>query len=117
MLKAFGISFRVSVHKKEMLGCESSKEFDRRQRSAWLWKAKIQEAIKSGGKHELTGNVGVDEFITGGFLDGEPGRSHGSKDMAVLAMEKAIDKKGRTTIGRAYCRVIDDASADSFKNI
>ncbi len=37
--------------------------------------------------------------------------------MTVLAMEKAIDKKGRTTIGRACCRAIDDASAGSPKKI
>ncbi len=34
--------------------------------------------MKGSGKHELTGNVGVDEFLKGGFSAGEPGRSHGS---------------------------------------
>jgi transposase-like protein len=117
MLKAFEMAFRISVRKKGMSSCELSKELGCQQRSAWLWKAKIQEAMKSSGKHELTGNVEVDEFLVGGFSAGEPGRSHGSKDPVVLAMEKVIDKKGKTTISRAYCRVIDDASADSLKKI
>ena len=77
--------------------------------NAWLWKAKIQEAMKSSGKHALSGNVKVDEFLVGGFSEGEPGRTHGSKDLVVLAIEKVKDKKGQITIGRAYCRVVDDA--------
>jgi len=117
MLKAFEIAFRVSVCKKGMSSCELSKEFDCQQRIAWLWKAKIQGAMKSSGKHELTGDVEVDEFLMGGFSAGEPGRSYGSKGLVVLAIEKVIDKKGKTTIGRAYCPVIDDASADSLKKI
>lgn len=117
MLKAFEIAFRVSARKKGMSSCELAREFGCRQRSAWLWKAKIQEAMKSSRKHGLTGEVEVDEFLVGGFSAGEPGRSHGSKDMVVLAIEKVTDKKGKTAIGRAYCRVIDDASADSLKSI
>ena len=33
----------------------------------------------------------------------------------VLGVEKVTDKKGRQTIGRAYARVIDSASAASFR--
>jgi transposase-like protein len=117
LLKAFEIAFRVSVRKKGMSSCELAKEFGCQQRSAWLWKAKIQEAMKSSGSHELKGNVEVDEFLVGGFSPGEPGRTHGSKSLVVLAMEKVTDKKGKPAIGRAYCRVIDDASADSLKKI
>jgi len=72
---------------------------------------------ESSGKHALSGAVEVDEFLVGGFSEGERGRTHGSKDLVVLAIEKVTDKKGKITIGRAYCRVIDDASADSLKKI
>ncbi|MCO5949372.1 hypothetical protein NAF19_20915 [Mucilaginibacter sp. RT5R15] len=101
LLKAFEMAFRVSVRKKGMSSCELSKEFGCQQRSAWLWKAKIQEAMKSSGKHPLSGAVEVDEFLLGGFSEGERGRTHGSKDLVVLAIEKVKDKKGKITIGRA----------------
>ena len=96
--KAIEISFRVSVRKKGISGCELAKEFGCQQRSAWLWKAKIQEGIKSSGKHELTGNKEVDEFMVGGFSPGEPGRTHGSKSLVVLGMEKVTDKKGKQVL-------------------
>lgn len=117
LLKAFEMAFRVAVRKKGMSSCELAREFGCQQRSAWLWKAKIQEAMKSSGKHELTGEVEVDEFLVGGFSPGKPGRSPGSKDLVVLAVEKVMNKKGGPTLGRAYCRAIDDASAKSLKVI
>lgn len=117
LLKAFEIGFRVSVRKKGMSSCELSKEFSCQQRSAWLWKAKIQEAMKSSGRHELTGHVEVDEFLVGGFSEGKPGRSADSKDLVVLAIQTLTDKKGKPALGRAYCRLIDDASAESLKKI
>jgi hypothetical protein len=104
MLKAFEIAFRVSVRKIGMSSCELAREFNCQQRSAWLWKAKIQEAMQSSGKYKLDSNVEVDEFLVGGFSPGKPGRSHGSKDLVVLALETVTDKKGKVTIGRAYCR-------------
>ncbi len=73
--------------------------------------------MKSSGQHELTGNVGVDEFLAGGFSEGKPGRGPGSKNLVVLAIEKVVDKKGKETLGRAYCRTVDDASADSLRKI
>lgn len=117
LLTAFEMAFRVSVRKKGMSTCELAKEFDCQQRSAWLWKAKIQEAMKSSGKHRLTGEVEVDEFLVGGFSPGKPGRSLESKELVVLAIEKVTNKKGEVTLGRAYARVIGDASADSLKAI
>lgn len=117
LLKAFEMAFRVCVRKKGMSSCELAKEFDCQQRSSWLWKAKIQEAMKSSGKHGLTGEVEVDEFLVGGFSPGKPVRSPESKDLVVLAIEKVTNKKGEVTMGRAYYRVIEDASADSLKAI
>jgi len=71
--------------------------------------------MKRSGKHALSGDVEVDEVLVGGFSAGETGRSHGSKDLVVLAIEKVRDKNDKIRIGRAYYRVVDDASADSLK--
>ncbi|MHB1176928.1 MAG: IS1595 family transposase [Daejeonella sp.] len=117
LLKAFEMAFRVSVRKKGMSSCELAKEFDCQQRSAWLWKAKIQESMKSSRKFELDGEVEVDEFMVGGFSLGKPGRSPEAKDLVVLVVEKVVNKKGETALGRAYCKTIDDASAESLKII
>lgn len=35
----------------------------------------------------------------------------------MLSIEKVRDKKGKATIGRAYCQLIDDASANSLRKI
>lgn len=83
-----------------MPGCGLAKEFDCQQQGVWLWKAKIQEAMKSSGKHAISGEVEVDGFLIGGFSAGEPGRSQGSKDLVVLAIEKVGDKNDKITIGR-----------------
>jgi transposase-like protein len=94
---------------------ELSKEFGCQQRSAWLLKAKFQNAMESSGKYPLGGDIEVDEFLVGGFDENEPGRSLGSKQLVILSVEKVVDKKGKTTIGRAYAKVIENASAEQFK--
>lgn len=117
LLRAFELAYRISVRKKGMSTCELAKELGCQQNSAWLWKAKYQETMKSSEQYDLTGNVEVDEFMVGGFEKGAPGRTHGEKRLVVLAVERVINKKGKETIGRAYARVIDDASAESLKEI
>jgi transposase-like protein len=111
LLRAFEIGFRISVKKKGMSSCELAREFGCQQKSAWLLKAKYQNAMKSSDKHPLEGEVEVDEFLVGGFDENERGRSLESKQLVVLAVEKVIDKKGNATIGRAYAKVIENASA------
>lgn len=103
--------------KRECPTCELGKEFDCQQKSAWLFKAKLQEAMKSSEQYDLQGKVEIDEFMVGGFEQGAPGRTHGKKSLVVLAVERVVNKKGDETIGRAYARVIDDASAKSLKTI
>lgn len=115
LLRAFEMGFRLSVKKKGMSSCELAKEFGCHQMSAWLLKAKYQNAMKSSDKYPLEEQVEVDEFLVGGFNEGERGRSLESKQLVVLAVEKVVDKKGKITIGRAYAKVIQNASAKQFK--
>src|SRR5215471_16109647 len=60
LLKAFGMSFRITVRKKGMSTTELAKEFAVNQKSSWLFKRKSQEAMKSSGKHLLENKVEVD---------------------------------------------------------
>ena len=110
ILKAFHICYRISVKKKGMSTEELSKEFDLQQKTCWLFKRKIQEAMQSSGQFLLAGKVDVDELAIGQYEAGEKGRSAGKKKLVILAVERV--KNG---VGRAYAQVIEDYSADSFK--
>ena len=90
---------------------ELSKEYNINQKSAWLFKRKAQEAMKSSGKYPLNGKVEVDEFMIGGPEEKRRGRSKGDKKLIVLAVEKVKGDK----IGRAYAQVIEEASGACFR--
>ena len=115
LLKAFEFAFRISVRKKGMSTNELAKEFSCQQKSAWLLKAKYQNAMKSSGKYPLEDQVEVDEFLVGGFDENQLGRSNSSKQLVVLGVEKVEDKKGKQAIGRAYAKVIQNGSAENLK--
>lgn len=111
LVKAFEMAFRITARKKGMSSCELAREFNCQQKSAWLFKAKLQEVMKSSGKNPLEGDVEVDEFVVGGFEKDKPGRSHGKKRMVVLGIQRVKNKKGKETIGRAYAKPIDSFSS------
>jgi transposase-like protein/predicted nucleic-acid-binding Zn-ribbon protein len=115
LLVAFEIGYRLSVKKKGMSTLELAREFGCQQRSAWLLKAKYQNAMKSSDKYPLGGEVEADEFLVGGFDENEPGRSLESKQLVVLGVQKVKTKKGKITIGRAYAKVVENASAEQLK--
>jgi len=110
LLKAFHICYRVCMKKKGMSSAELSRELDLRQKTCWLFKRKVQEAMKSSEQQPLTGRVDVDEFVIGQAEEGQPGRSDGDKRKVIIAVEQVKDG-----IGRAYARVIQDFSASSFR--
>lgn len=85
---------------------ELSSEFELRQKTCWLFKQKVQEAMKSSLKSQLTGVIHADEFVIGGPEEGKKGRSKGSKKLIVLAIEILVDG-----VGRAYGEVIENSSA------
>jgi transposase-like protein len=117
LLKVFELAYRISQRKKGMSSCELSKELGCQQKTAWQWKAKFQKAMKSSEAFDLMGDVDVDEFVVGGLEEGKPGRSHGKKGLVVVGVEKVINKKGETTIGRAYARVIEKSDAKNLSEI
>lgn len=66
LLKAFGIAFLVSVRKKGMSTLELSRTFAINQKTAWLFKRKIQEAVKSSFAKEKRGSFEVFNIEFGG---------------------------------------------------
>ncbi|GHU67522.1 hypothetical protein FACS189413_02430 [Bacteroidia bacterium] len=78
----------------------------------WQFKWKVQQAMASSKRYPLTGTVYVDEFLTGEYEEGKPGRSSDSKKkLSVVALE--ILKDGG--VGRAYAQVIDSSSTREFR--
>lgn len=117
LLIIFEMAFRIIVRKKGMSSCELSKELGCQQKTAWALKSKLQQSMASSEQNDLKGNVEVDEFMVGGFEPEAPGRTHGSKSLVVLAIETVTDKNGKETLGRAYAKKIDNASAEALKTI
>ena len=90
---------------------EPAEEYELRQKTVWEFKWKLQQAMKSSGRHPLAGTVHADEFYIGGEEEGIVGRSSESaKKLVIVALEIVTDG-----VGRAYAQVIDDASSLSFR--
>ena len=111
LLLGFHIAFKIATKKKGMSTLELSREFDLRQKTCWSFKWKIQQAMQSSLKNQLTGLVHVDEFWVGGPEEQKRGRSKGDKKLVVVALE-VIDNG----VGRAYAEVIENSSAKELGN-
>jgi hypothetical protein len=111
ILVAFHIVFKICTKKKGMSSLELSKEFEQRQDTCWEFKWKIQQAMQSSKQYPLKGEVYVDECFIGGPEEGKPERSKGDKSLVVIALQKLGDGK----LGRAYAKLIQNASGNEFK--
>jgi hypothetical protein len=54
------------VKRKAFSSYELAKETGISQPTAWLFHCKLQQAFASSGNNPLTGQVHIDEFVTGG---------------------------------------------------
>ena len=79
LAKAFHIVYRVTVKKKSMSTTELAKEVGVTQKTAWIFKRKLQQSMKSSEQFPLTNEVHIDEFVLGQKEEGKPGRSLGKK--------------------------------------
>jgi hypothetical protein len=96
-----------------MSSLELSNEFDLRQKTCWEFKWKIQQAMRSSLQHPLSGTIHVDEFYVGEYEEGKIGRSLDSKKRLIIVALEVLP--GNTGVGRAYAKVIKQASGDEFK--
>lgn len=94
ILKAFHMIFRLTAKKKGMSTTELGNEVGVQQKTAWLFKRKVQAAMKQHNGDKLTGNVDADETIIGGYTNKNKGRSLQTKEALLIAAEKLPD--GRT---------------------
>ena len=110
ILKAFWIVYYLSTSKKGIASTELSRKLELRQKTCWLFKMKVMQAMKSSDRFLLEGDVEVDEFVIGGQEEGFRGRKNGKKKLVILA----IERKG-SGISRAYAKVISQSSVKEFK--
>jgi len=110
IFKAFWIVYLISTNKKGISSCELSRKVGVGQKTCWLFKRKVMNAMKSSGNNPMYGEVEVDEFTIGGKEKGVVGRTSGKKKKVVIAIEKAA----KSGVKRLYAKVIQRASKEEL---
>lgn len=106
LLKAFYIVYFMSTSSKGISSTELSRKLGLRQKTCWLFKLKVMQAMKSSGNYKIEGKVDVDEKVVGGQEEGVVGRKNDKKQLVVFSVER----KGKG-ISRLYGKVIPNSSA------
>lgn len=109
LVKAFWIVYYLSSTKKGMSSTELSRKLELRQKTCWLFKRKVMQAMKSSGLHPMEGTVEVDEAVVGGQEEKVRGRANKKKRLVVFA----IERKGKG-VSRMYGKVIPSAHAKNL---
>ena len=109
----FEMAYDIVTSKKGASSIWLAERFGVKQTTAWLFRRKVQEAMKSSEQFPLEDEIHVDEFEIGTPQKGEQGRSKSEKKIRiVIALEYRNGKPGR-----GYAKVIEDYSAKSLKTI
>lgn len=111
LLKAFYMLFRITSKKKGMSTVELGNEVGVQQKTAWLFKRKVQQIMKDEDEDNIDGNAGADEFLLGGYSKAERGRSLKNKQAVLIVVEQLAD--GRT--GKIGLKHIDNFEAETLK--
>lgn len=111
LLKAFHMLFRLTAKKKGMSSIELGKEVGVQQKTAWLFKRKVQQMMKEDDEDDIDGNADADEFLVGGYDSAEKGGSLADKQAVLIVAEKLND--GR--IGKIGLRHIENFEVDTLK--
>ena len=111
LIKAFHIVFRLTAKKKGMSTVELGHEVGVEQKTAWLFKRKVQQMMKADKDDEIGGKAAADEFLLGGYSANEKGRSLETKQAVLIVSEELSD--GRT--GKIRLGHIENFEADTLK--
>jgi hypothetical protein len=111
--KAFGMVYNIMLSKKGANSMWLGERYKVSQNTAWLFRRKVQQYLRSSGRHPLTGVVQVDEFEIGTPKKGRQGRAATDEKVRVVMAIEVRDG----IVGNAYARVIGDFSSKSLKDI
>lgn len=113
ILKAFHMIFRLSAKKKGMSTTELGAEVGVEQKTAWLFKRKIQVAMKQDSNDKLKGDVHIDETLLG-FHTGRKDGGRSLKKRKALMVAAEILPDGRT--GNIRLHDIENFKADTLQH-
>ncbi|MCH5720882.1 IS1595 family transposase [Niabella hibiscisoli] len=111
LLKAFHMLYRLTAKKKGMSTIELGYEVGVQQKTAWLFKRKVQQMMKEDQKDKIGGNAEADEFLQGGYKSGKGGRSLENKEAVLIVCEKLGDDR----TGKIGLRHIDNFEAATLQ--
>lgn len=95
ILKAFHMIFRLTAKKKGMSTIELGFEVSVQQKTAWLFKRKVQIGMKQDNTDKLKVNVDADETLLGFHTDRKTGGRNLEKREAVMLCVEVLED-GRT---------------------
>jgi hypothetical protein len=110
VIKAFYMLFRITTKKKGMSTVELAQEVGVTQRTAWLFKRKVQVAMNNTSK--LKGEVDVDETLMGFHTSRQKG-GRNLEEREALLMATEILPDGRT--GNIALQCIENFKAMTLK--
>lgn len=111
LYKAFGMVYDILLSKKGANSMWLAERYEVSQNTAWLFRRKLQQYLKSSGKNPLTGTVHVDEFEIGTPKTGKQGRARNSGKIRVVMALEIRERK----VGNAYASVIQNFSTKALK--
>lgn len=88
ILKAFWIVYYLATSKKGMSSTELSRKLQLRQKTCWLFRMKVLQAMASNFEMPLEGKVEVDECVIGQIGNRNNRKNKKSKDLVIIAIEK-----------------------------
>lgn len=88
LLKAFWIVYYLSTSKKGMSSTELSRKLQLRQKTCWLFRMKVLQAMASHTEIPLEGKVAIDECVLGQQDRLQEGKKNKAKQRVIIAIEK-----------------------------
>lgn len=88
LLKAFWIVYYLSTSKKGMSSTELSRKLQLRQKTCWLFRMKVLQAMASHTEIPLEGKVAVDECVLGQQGRLSTRKNKKAKQRVIIAIEK-----------------------------
>lgn len=111
--RAIEMLYEIATSKKGANSIWLAERFGVNQKTAWLFRHKVQVAMESSEQFPLEDDVHVDEFEIGTPEPGRPGRSKSEEKVRIVIAFEHRD--GRS--GRGYAKVIQDYSTESLRPI
>jgi len=114
LLKAFMITYEMTVTTKGMSARAISLKYDINKDSAWLFMKKVRTAMASTEQYPMVGKVYVDEYVIGGYEKDAVGRKADSKKVKLVM---AVEVTENNRIKRMYSMKLANYSTEQLRTI